>query len=71
MKVFLLWHTHAFEDGNEDDKLLGVYSTRDLAEEAQARALLHPGFCDVSEGFCIDAYEVDGDKWMEGYVTVT
>jgi len=37
--VFLLWHTHFDEslDGGEDVKLIGVYSTKELAENALVR----------------------------------
>jgi hypothetical protein len=71
MNVFLLWHVHNLPGGAEDVKLIGVYSSRDLAEQAQQKATLLPGFRDVPDGFCIDRYVVDRDHWTEGYVTLT
>lgn len=71
MDVFLLWHVHEFPDGEEDAKLIGVYSLHDSAEEAQRRAATKPGFRDAAAGFCIVRYTVDEDNWMEGYVTET
>ena len=70
MNVFVLHHMHAMEGGEEDAKLLGVYSSRELAEAAQKRASELPGFRDLPNGFVIDSYEVDRDEWREGYVTV-
>ena len=30
--VYLLWHTHEFESGEDDDKLLGIYSSDSIAK---------------------------------------
>jgi hypothetical protein len=66
MEVFLLWHVHTFDDEEEDEKLIGVYSSRDKAEAAISRLKDQPGFVDVPP------YTVDKDtNWTEGYVTVT
>jgi hypothetical protein len=71
MTVFLLWHVHEFPDGEDDAKLIGVYSSGKQAEQAKQRAILQPGFRDLPNGFCIDPYTVDQDNWSEGYVTET
>jgi hypothetical protein len=71
MDMFLLWHVHEMSDGEEDGKLIGVYSSREKAEQAKSRALALPGFRDVSDGFIIDRCAVDEDHWTEGCVTVT
>lgn len=70
MNVFLLWHVHEL-DGEEDGKLIGVYSSLQAAESAHARATTRHGFRDLPSGFVIDCYKVDEDHWREGYVTVT
>jgi hypothetical protein len=70
MVVFLLWHIHAKPDGEEDAKLIGVYSSQKKAEEARERVVSQPGFRDFPDGFQIDAYELDQDHWAEGFVTV-
>ena len=66
--VFVLQHVHSREDGVEDIKFIGVYSTRDKAQAAVARLSRLPGFVDAPDGFSIDEYRVDQDHWAEGYV---
>ena len=69
--VFILWHTNEFEDGHEDVKLIGVYSTRQRATEALERVRDQPGFRDRPAGFEISERAIDArDDWQEGYVTV-
>lgn len=70
MHVFILWHVHEMESGEQDSKLIGVYSTRQLAEAACVRSRQLPGFRDLPNTFVIDDYEVDADHWIEGYATV-
>jgi hypothetical protein len=67
--VYLLWHSHAFPDGEIDDKLLGVYSSRERAMNRQPEAAKSPGFRDEPEGFTVSEYQLDDDHWTEGYVT--
>jgi homoserine kinase type II len=71
MDVYILWHVHELPGGEEDAKLLGVYSSPGSAEQARRRAASRPGFRDAPGGFHIDRYEVDADEWPEGFVTVT
>ena len=71
MEVFIVHHVHTYDDGEEDVKLIGVYSTRENAEQAKEKAEKLPGFCDVPEGFSIDRFRLDEDHWTEGYITVT
>ena len=68
--VYLLFHEHDLGNGDSDDKLIGVYPSREEALKAQERAVLLDGFRDVPEGFSIDAYELGKDHWTTGYVTV-
>jgi hypothetical protein len=70
MTVFLLWHVRELPDGEEDSKLIGVYSSRQAADAARDRAVQLPGFRDLPDGFTIDSYEIDRDEWREGYGTV-
>lgn len=69
MKVFVLQHVHQITSDQEDVKLMGIYSSRERAEEAQSRMIKLPGFSDAPDGFHIDEYEVDVDHWTEGYVS--
>jgi hypothetical protein len=49
-------------------KVVGIYSSRTLAEEAEVRTRLLPGFADEPDGFTIEQYEVDKDHWPRGFV---
>lgn len=66
--VYLLWHTHEPNE-EENGKLLGVYSSRERAEQRILQANELPGFRDWPDGYIIDDYGVDDDKWREGFVT--
>jgi hypothetical protein len=68
MVVYLLWHTYDL-NGEEEEKLLGVYATEQKAEEAKGRVKRLPGFRDHPEGFQVDRYTVDRDEWAEGFIT--
>jgi hypothetical protein len=68
--VFVVQHVRILGDGEEDVKLIGVYSNRDAAQTAVGRLQLKPGFCDTPSGFSVDPYRLDEDSWTEGYVTV-
>jgi hypothetical protein len=68
--VFVLQHVHPQEDGAEDVKFIGVYSSRENAQAAVKRLARLPGFADAPDGFHIDQYRVDQDQWAEGYATV-
>ena len=49
-------------------KLIGIYSSKVLAEAAETRARLLPGFADEPDGFTIEPYEIDKDHWPRGFV---
>jgi hypothetical protein len=67
--AFILWHTHVHPAGDEDEKLIGVYATRNDAERAKDRAAKLPGFSANPDGFEIDEYVVGKDHWTEGFET--
>jgi hypothetical protein len=70
--VYLLEHSHEISDtGEEDTKIIGVYSSRDMAEKAIERLVQQPGFRELPDYFNIDEYIVDQDHWEEGFVTET
>ena len=68
--VYVVEHLHIIDDDEENVKMIGVYSTEQLAQEAVERLRLQPGFCDAQDGFNIDRYKLDEDNWTEGYVTI-
>jgi hypothetical protein len=68
--VFLLYHTHHLPEGEDDDKLLGVYSSREIAEKKiESKYKKLPGFCEPDGEFVIDEYTIDQDNWEEGFIT--
>ncbi len=66
-KVYLLHHVKEFDDGSEDIKLLGVFSSKRKAQDALKDHKKLPGFKDSIEGFTIDVYIVDKSEWNEGF----
>jgi hypothetical protein len=68
--VWVVQHVRTINNGEEDVKMIGVYSTEQLACEAVARLGLQPGFCDVPKGFYVERYELNKDHWTEGFITV-
>lgn len=70
--VYLLWHTHTSDEliNGEDVKLIGVYSSFALAEEAKDRSILLEGFKDCTDGFEISEHTIDKDSWTSGFITV-
>lgn len=69
--VFLLWHTHRLHDGEDDEKLIGVYETRATARLARKRVGGRPGFAKHPRGFRIAEFKIGSDNWTEGFITVS
>jgi len=69
MHVFVVQHVHRISEDDEDTKFIGVYSTKETADEAIARLSLQPGFRDTADGFYVDRYAMDEDHWTQGFVT--
>jgi hypothetical protein len=68
--VYVLWHSYEDPPGREEDKLIGIYSSRQLAEDALARVRDKPGFRDYPDGFLIDEMTLDRDSWVQGFATI-
>ena len=66
--AFLLQHSYELDDCDET-KVIGIYSSRDRAEQAIERLRNQPGFSERPNNFYVDAYPVDEDHWTEGSVT--
>jgi hypothetical protein len=66
--VFILWHSHEVAE-NTDEKLIGVYRTREEAQGAIGRLEDKPGFKDARDGFEIHEYVLGIDGWTEGYIS--
>jgi hypothetical protein len=66
--VFLLWYVHAPDTVNEDELLIGVYTTEAEAKSAIERLKERPGFVNAPDGFGIHRYELNRDHWTEGFI---
>lgn len=64
-RLFVLLHSLP-ETGRV--KVVGIYSCRELAEQAMKRTAALPGFVEEPEGYTIEQYEVDKDHWSRGFV---
>ena len=49
-------------------KVIGIYSSKALAEAAEERTRALPGFAEEPDGFTIERYEIDKDHWPRGFV---
>jgi hypothetical protein len=69
--VFLVQHVHkeAGRHGHEVTRIIGIYSSLELAKEAVNRLKLAPGFRDSPSGFSIDQFEKNVDHWVDGFET--
>lgn len=80
MIVFLLWHMRPLEGQEDldpemdhietDDKLCGVFSTRERAEDARQQLREVEGFRDYPNDFSIDEYDIDHVQWESGFVSL-
>lgn len=69
--VYELWHERHDDRGQDHDKLLGVYSARNKAEEQLGLLRDKPGFRDHPDGFDIRPGGMDCTAWTNGgFVTV-
>ena len=67
-RVFILWHHYRDDPDDDDAKLLGVYSSKELAEDRRDRKYRQlPGFSRDEGEFTIDPYEIDEDHWNDGF----
>ncbi len=69
-KAYVLQHVHPTDDGADDVKFVGVYSSRENAQAAISRLREASGFSEAPAGFHIDEYQVDKDQRVEGYSTL-
>ncbi len=68
--VYVLQHTRVKRDGEEENKALGVYSSRRMAQQAIEFYLTLPGFRRYVKGFYIEKTALNKREWTEGFVTV-
>lgn len=69
IKVFLLQHTYEKECGCLDFKILGIFSTKAIAEENLKISSTQLGFSDHPNGFYVAEYLLDIRHWDGGFFT--
>ena len=69
MIVYKLYHIRTRQDGEGDEKLIGIYTTREKAEAAIQRVVGMPGFRDFPNDFEISKHTLDEDGWREGFIS--
>lgn len=69
MKVYLLEHSYELDE-HDEIRTLGIYSSKEKAEEAILYYKKLPGFKDLLDRFNIDEYEVNKMCWSEGFIIV-
>lgn len=67
--VYLLYHIRDEDTDDEDVKMIGIYSSAELAEQAKERGQDKPGFVDFPEGFSIFPCKLNRDGWVDGFIT--
>lgn len=64
--VFLVHHSYEL-DGCDETKLIGVYSSEEIAKQTVEKFKLYKGFKEKPDCFSVDEYELDADNWVGGY----
>ncbi len=68
--LYLVRHFDQETDDDDDkEKVIGVYSTLDLAKQAIERLRDKPGFRDYPERWLICHETLNKDWWEEGFAT--
>ena len=69
--VYVLHHVRSADEDGDDAKLIGVYGSRQAANDAIRRLADKPGFREHPDGFVAERYELGKDHWTEGFVRST
>jgi len=69
--LFFLNYVREFEDGHDDIKLLGVFSSEKIANEALKKIRKIPGLVRNSGDFLIEEENVKLLGWTEGFTTIS
>lgn len=67
MTVYLVVHEWESRDGCEHLKIIGVYSSSELAHSAVDGLRSQSGFRDHPDGFFVSECLLDRTEWREGF----
>ncbi len=68
--VYILFHSYERDNGDEESKILGVFSEYSYAENAIKKYANLPGFNKYPNEYIIDKYVINELHWIEGFVTM-
>ncbi|MCP3440473.1 hypothetical protein [Bradyrhizobium sp. CCGUVB14] len=68
--AFAVFHAYEDENGDEQVKFIGIFGTKEKAQDAVDALAKMPGFVDHPLGFSIDFHLFDRVSWSEGFVHV-
>lgn len=68
---YALWHCYVDACGCDQDKLIGIYSTREKAEQGMAQLRDKSGFIDHPDGFEVLEGRMDETCMLQGFVTAS
>ncbi|MGW0846021.1 hypothetical protein ACWD26_38975 [Streptomyces sp. NPDC002787] len=58
-----------WDDRDDSYMIMGLYSSRELAEQRIESARQLPGFSLAPDGFSIHEYTLDSERWINGFRT--
>ncbi len=65
--VYILWHTRDL-NGEDNEKLIGVYRSEEDAKAAIERLKDKPGFKEAQDAFEVHKYLLNRTGWEEGFI---
>jgi hypothetical protein len=65
--VFVVMHELPYDDGHEDTRMIGIFSTARRARDAVRKVHNKPGFRQYKRGFDVSKCLVDHPQWTEGF----
>ena len=70
MNVYLLQHSHLIDDEDDtyDTKIIGIYSSEEIAMNVIKEYKKIIGFNKYPEDFYIDKYKMDENHWTDGFI---
>lgn len=68
--IYILEHVIPKLDGEDEMKMLGVYSSRQKARDAVKKYKRLPGFKRYPRNFCVSRSEINKMEWAEGFVSM-
>ncbi|MBL4600074.1 MAG: hypothetical protein JKX93_13980 [Rhizobiaceae bacterium] len=70
--IYVLSHIRPLPDGEEEDRLIGIYSSKERTELRKRQLQGQPPFSDAPNEFYLSRGKIGAEEegWPEGYITV-